>query len=510
MAPTENNIKIINLCNSYISHRLYFIFETHYGFESSIKRQGMKIMHDWYKNDWRLAAVVKLMSFWWTAYYSQSDLPKTTLHHLFYNTMTDIIDLSEDYERWQRDSNKTFSFCRFPFLLSVGSKARIMEYAIHQEVSDVVRKEFLHQGNRLSSHSLEQQRAFIVAVSTITLEIRRNFLLEDSIRQLEDWSVYKKKSLKVVFTGEPGVDAGGLRKEWFFLFYKELFDPERKIFVMDETSNFCWFGQNDNMDYYRTAGLVLGLALVNTITIDLNLPLLLFKLLLDQDYTLDDISTIWPEIGQSLQIILDYSEPDFEDAFGLSFVGPDGEELIPNGESVSVTSSNKHEYVGLTVKHMVNSDSERIRWFKHAFLQVCGNNSLALLEPEELEMLVLGDRKPVDVKALRSVTRYVNFGVPNDRADTVPIVQYFWQIFEEFDSVQQANLLKFATSTDRVPATGIMKMNFRIKLIGDDSERLPIAHTCFNQLGIYRYKTKEKLRRKLTLAISEFQGFGLK
>lgn len=53
-------------------------------------------------------------------------------------------------------------------------------------------------------------------------------------------------------------------------------------------------------------------------------------------------------------------------------------------------------------------------------------------------------------------------------------------------------------------------MAFKIKLLGDDTNRLPIAHTCFNQLGLYRYSTKAKLRQKLTLAISEYQGFGLK
>lgn len=510
MMPTEANVKLVQLCNSYISHRLYFIFESRYGFQSSIKNRGLRIMHDWYKEDWRIASIVKMLSFLWSTYYGQPDMSPMTLYQLFYNTMTDVIELNEDYEQWQRGNNKQFCFCRFPFLLSVGSKARIMEYAVQQEVSDVVRRELLNAGDRLNTQSLEQHRAFISSVSTFSMEIRRTHLLEDSLEKLNDWSQHKKKSLRIRFAGEPGVDAGGLRKEWFALFYKQLFEPELQVFVMDETSNFCWFGQQENMDYYRTAGVVLGLAFVNSITVDLNLPLLLFKLLLDQDYTLDDVSTLWPEIGQSLQIILDYSQPDFEEAFGLMFVGHDGRELVPNGQSIPVTSANKHEFVELTVKHMVDSDSERIRWFKHAFLQVCGNNALALLEPEELELLVLGDRKPIDVKALRAVTRYVNFGLSHDRADQIPIVQQFWEVFEEFSPEEQANLLQFVTSTDRVPATGIMRMNFKIKLLGDDTNRLPIAHTCFNQLGLYRYRTKAKLKLKLKLAISEFQGFGLK
>lgn len=34
-----------------------------------------------------------------------------------------------------------------------------------------------------------------------------------------------KKSLRIEFVDEDGVDAGGLRKEWFLLLVRHLFDP---------------------------------------------------------------------------------------------------------------------------------------------------------------------------------------------------------------------------------------------------------------------------------------------
>ena len=40
-------------------------------------------------------------------------------------------------------------------------------------------------------------------------------------------------------------------------------------------------------------------------------------------------------------------------------------------------------------------------------------------------------------------------------------------------------------------------------------ENLPEAHTCFNQLVLPDYKNKEILKRKLTIAISNAEGFGL-
>jgi len=38
---------------------------------------------------------------------------------------------------------------------------------------------------------------------------------------------------------------------------------------------------------------------------------------------------------------------------------------------------------------------------------------------------------------------------------------------------------------------------------------LPEAHTCFNQLVLPDYKKKELLQEKLTIAISNAEGFGL-
>jgi E3 ubiquitin-protein ligase HECTD2 len=35
-----------------------------------------------------------------------------------------------------------------------------------------------------------------------------------------------KKKLKVTFAGEPGLDMGGLTKEWFLLLIRKIFKPE--------------------------------------------------------------------------------------------------------------------------------------------------------------------------------------------------------------------------------------------------------------------------------------------
>ena len=57
---------------------------------------------------------------------------------------------------------------------------------------------------------------------------------------------------------------------------------------------------------------------------------------------------------------------------------------------------------------------------------------------------------------------------------------------------------------------GATSLIIRLACLGDDSRRYPIARTCFNTLGLYRYPTQEKLQQLLWDAVVNSEGFGLK
>lgn len=46
-----------------------------------------------------------------------------------------------------------------------------------------------------------------------------------------------KKKLKVTFVGEPGLDMGGLTKEWFLLLIRQIFSPDYGMTVL--ANLFC-------------------------------------------------------------------------------------------------------------------------------------------------------------------------------------------------------------------------------------------------------------------------------
>ncbi|ODQ67886.1 hypothetical protein NADFUDRAFT_39297 [Nadsonia fulvescens var. elongata DSM 6958] len=544
--------------------------------------KAKKIKIEDYGSDWKIAAGAKVLAIFFNA---NIDNPKIPVSQ-FYNTMVDYTDVYSDFDFWQKmmpikihgicrsnssredettaravaayissaadicnstldgslnTSNNgkededfyssvaspTFAFCQFPFLLSMGAKTLILEYEARRRMESNAREAFFD--------SIDQKR--IVPIYYI-IKVHRMSILKDSFESFEKNEENYKKGLRIIFDGEPGIDAGGLRKEWFLLLMKEIFN-QSGLFEFDEESKYYWFKllPSKNIDRqtlktYKYAGVALGLALYNSIILDLDLPPVIFKLLVGSKYDLQDFQALKPSYGRSLGQILAYDETDianggisFEDMFDLNFSitvknsqgGFSDEPLIHNGLNVAVTALNRQEYVNRVIGYYFNTAIKQpLSAFKIGFYNVVGGNSLTLFRPEELSLLISGsDEEGVDVTALKSVTVYQGWYKVKDQKDycaleKIPTIKWFWEFFLELSSGEQKKLLRFITGSDRVPATGIINQSFRLTRLGSDCERFPVSHTCFNQLGIYEYSTRAKLRKKLTMAMHESEGFGIK
>jgi E3 ubiquitin-protein ligase HECTD2 len=57
----------------------------------------------------------------------------------------------------------------------------------------------------------------------LNIHVRRNELVADSLKEVARKQKDLKKKLKVTFDGEPGLDMGGLTKEWFLLLIRQIF-----------------------------------------------------------------------------------------------------------------------------------------------------------------------------------------------------------------------------------------------------------------------------------------------
>lgn len=64
--------------------------------------------------------------------------------------------------------------------------------------------------------------------------------------------------------------------------------------------------------------------------------------------------------------------------------------------------------------------------------------------------------------------------------------------------------------SDRSPIDGLSKLAFVISRNGNEDDRLPSAHTCFNHLLLPAYSSIIIMKSKLRYAMTQSEGFGLR
>mmetsp|Transcript_16299 Transcript_16299/g.41318 ORF Transcript_16299/g.41318 Transcript_16299/m.41318 type:complete len:983 (+) Transcript_16299:44-2992(+) len=293
------------------------------------------------------------------------------------------------------------------FILDEGSRSALLQYESTIEM----------RMNMHNSHMMRMlgNRSFEAPI--FRLKVRREYLVEDSLHQLVVNMDNLRKPLRVEFVGEEGIDDGGLRKEWFQLLVKRLFLPEYGMLTFDDEKRQFWFNPDsfEEPEKFKLMGWLFGLAIFNSVIIELKFPTTLFKLLSGlhpSKLTLDDLSDVHPQVAKGLRELLEF-EGDVENTFSLDFqvtrevFGATKQfELKENGATTPVTKENREEYVNLCIQYyLYESVKNLFQSFKHGFDEVCRDLVWRLFAPEEVELLVCGS--PVlDFKKLEGNTKY--------------------------------------------------------------------------------------------------------
>uniref|UniRef100_A0A669DCE2 HECT and RLD domain containing E3 ubiquitin protein ligase 3 n=1 Tax=Oreochromis niloticus TaxID=8128 RepID=A0A669DCE2_ORENI len=387
------------------------------------------------------------------------------------------------------------NLCAYPFILNAKAKTTMLQTDAELQMQMAVSGANLH--NVFMLLTLEPHLA---RNPYLVLHVRRSHLVSDTLRELTMYSdVDLKKPLKVIFDGEEAVDAGGVTKEFFLLLLKELMDPVYGMFTHYKESNLLWFSDKCfvEQNWFHLIGIICGLAIYNATVVDLHFPLALYKKLLEVSPTLEDFKELSPTEARSLQQLLDYEGSDVEETFLLNF-------------AVSVTfyllifMPRVKEFVEAYLRY-VFSDSvgEQYSAFSAGFLKVCGGEILSLFQPSELMAMVVGNNN-YNWEEMEKNAVY-----KGEYTATHPTVRLFWEVFHEFPLEKKKQFLLFLTGSDRIPIHGMESLRIIIQSTTAEEHYLPVAHTCYNLLDMPRYQTKEMLRRRLTQAVEQYEGFSL-
>ncbi|XP_019414794.1 PREDICTED: E3 ubiquitin-protein ligase UPL1-like isoform X2 [Lupinus angustifolius] len=363
--------------------------------------------------------------------------------------------------------------------------------------------------------------------STLRIPVRRAYVLEDSYNQLRMRPAQDLKGrLNVHFRGEEGIDAGGLTREWYQLLSRVIFDKGALLFTT--VGNELTFQPNPNsvyqtehLSYFKFVGRVVGKALFDGQLLDVHFTRSFYKHILGAKVTYHDIEAIDPDYFKNLKWML---ENDISDVLDLTFsIDADEEklilyeraevtdyELIPGGRNIKVTEENKNQYVDLVAEHrLTTAIRPQINAFLEGFSELIPRELISIFNDKELELLISG-LPEIDLDDLRANTEYSGYSVAS------PVIQWFWEVVQGLSKEDKARLLQFVTGTSKVPLEGFSALQgisgsqkFQIHKAYGSPDHLPSAHTCFNQLDLPEYPSKQHLEDRLLLAIHEAnEGFG--
>ncbi|KAH8107868.1 hypothetical protein BXZ70DRAFT_1014411, partial [Cristinia sonorae] len=356
---------------------------------------------------------------------------------------------------------------------------------------------------------------------TLQLNVRRQRVFEDSFQYLQrkTGEQIKHGKLSIRFYDEEGVDAGGVTREWFQILARQMFDPNYALFQPCAADRLTYQPNRasnvnpEHLSFFKFVGRVIGKAIYDGRLLDAYFARSLYRQILGKPVDYRDVEWVDPEYYNSLCWILENDPSALEltfsveaDEFGVMKIV----ELKEGGATIPVTEENKREFVQLSAQYrLYSSIKEQIESLLTGFYEIIPKDLITIFDEKELELLISGT-PDIDVDEWRAATEY------NGYTSSDPVIVWWWRALKSFNREERAKVLSFATGTSRVPLGGFVDLQgvqgvqrFSIHRAYGDTDRLPSAHTCFNQIDLPQYSSYEMLRQQLLLAIHEGgEGFG--
>jgi len=326
--------------------------------------------------------------------------------------------------------------------------------------------------DRRRSGGADQQSFFGVDAPSV---VHRANLVLDGFQLLNQPTSKLKGRLQVAFvseqnTREPGIDGGGLFKEFVEKFIQATFDPEYGLwksttegFIVPNPLSGSIFSRgsddllSNDLFLYELLGKLLGKVMYESILVDMEFGQTFLNRMLGNINHFNDLATLDEDMYRSL-LKLKHMGAAGQDLslLGLTFSATvDAStgrsiDLVQEGSELAVTNENFREYLFRLANHKLNIEGyEQTKYFMQGFQQVISADLIRLFSAQELKILINGDRRAFDMDDMKRHVKYQSGYHPSQ-----PYVQDFWDIVEKMSPDDQGAFLKFCTSASRQPILG--------------------------------------------------------
>ncbi|XP_017947877.1 probable E3 ubiquitin-protein ligase HERC1 isoform X2 [Xenopus tropicalis] len=333
------------------------------------------------------------------------------------------------------------------------------------------------------------------------------------------------RAWKVKLVGEGADDAGGVFDDTITEMCQELetgvvdllipspnataeVGYNRDRFLLNPSS-----GLDEHLMQFKFLGILMGVAIRTKKPLDLHLAPLVWKQLCCIPLTLEDLEEVDLLYVQTLNSILHIedsgiTEENFHEMIPLdSFVGQsaDGKmvPIIPGGNSIPLTFSNRKEYVDRAIDYRLHEMDRQVAAVREGMSWIIPVPLLSLLTARQLEQMVCG-MPEISVDVLKKVVRY------REVDEQHQLVQWFWQTLEEFSNEERVLFMRFVSGRSRLPAnTADISQRFQIMKVDRPHDSLPTSQTCFFQLRLPPYSSQPVMAERLRYAINNCRSIDM-
>jgi hypothetical protein len=346
---------------------------------------------------------------------------------------------------------------------------------------------------------------------------------------------FRKKSRQIweaIYVGMHSIDQGGPYRDSITQICSDICSTRLSLFILCPNGRTntglnkdCWIPNvyppnkpisDELKKQYQFIGQLMGMAIRKKHYLNFKFPLLLWKQLLKESITIEDIQaidlqsfTIINELEKYIEQTI--SNDDIKDIFSsiiselhFEVISSNGEtyELIPDGMNIQITSENLKQYSNCYRQYRLNEFHRQIEFIRQGLCSIVPFYFLSLFTPNELEEAVCG-KGQIDIELLKRNTQYNYI----DNQDT-PYIQRFWIVIGQmFNEEQKKLFLTFVWGRNTLPSRDQdFTMKFTINQYsiddGDVDKVLPRSHTCAFALDLPEYSTTEIMYERLNYAIT--------
>uniref|UniRef100_A0A8D8RZ78 HECT-type E3 ubiquitin transferase n=1 Tax=Cacopsylla melanoneura TaxID=428564 RepID=A0A8D8RZ78_9HEMI len=334
------------------------------------------------------------------------------------------------------------------------------------------------------------------------------------------------RAWKVKLLGEGADDAGGVFDDTITEMCSELlssavpllvrtpngladtgYNRDRYILNPDLTDNA------QSLMHFKFLGILFGVAIRTKKPLPLPLSPIVWKLIVQEPVTFTDLEDNDTLYAQSLRCIRDIhlsgvTQDNFQEIIPLEcFEGATWtgriSPIVTGGQCQPLTFANRQQYYEAAVNYRLHEMDTAIACLREGMARIIPVPLLSLMTSSHLEQLVCGEPH-ISLSLLRQIVRY------RDLDESHILVRWMWEVLDSFSHSERVLFMRFVSGRSRLPANlADLSQRFQVMKVDRCVDGLPTAQTCFFQLRLPNYSSKEVMAEKLRYAINNCKSIDM-